>query len=1150
MNKINKVLVANRGEIAIRVFRACHEMGISTVAIYANEDILSLHRYKADEAYLVGEGKNPTEAYLDIESVIQIAKEHDVDAIHPGYGFLSENSELAKRCTEEGIIFIGPRLEHLQNFGDKINARKQALAAGIQMVPGSDGPVSNLEEVKTFAKKFGFPIIIKASLGGGGRGMRIVRGWDSLDEAYHRAKSEAKTSFGNDEVYVEKLLEQIKHVEIQILGDEHGNIVHLFDRDCSVQRRHQKVVEIAPSLALSEKARLAICDAAVKLMKNVNYLNAGTVEFLVTPDEKFYFIEVNPRIQVEHTITEMITGVDIVRAQILIADGCGLHGEEIGIPPQDKIFCNGHAIQCRVTTEDPTNNFMPDTGKISVYRSSGGFGVRLDAGNAYAGAVITPYYDSLLVKVSTWGPTHKDAIAKMRRCLGEFRIRGLKTNIAFLDNVVRHEQFIKGTYGTGFLDASPELFVFTEKKDRATKLLNYLASVTVNGFPGLPKREKPVFAAPRMPKAIEKKALSGTKQILDQQGPDGLVRWIKEQKEVLVTDTTLRDAHQSLLATRMRTYDMLKIIGPTAQMLPNLFSLEAWGGATFDVAYRFLNEDPWKRLAQLRQEAPNILIQMLLRGSNAVGYTNYPDNVIKAFVAKAAETGIDVFRIFDSLNWMDGMRVAIDAVRENNKVAEASICYTGDILDPKRSKKYDLNYYVTMAKELEKAGAHILAIKDMAGVLKPEAAYRLVSSLKDAIDIPVHLHTHDTSGNGIYTCVKAIEAGVDIVDLAIASMAGMTSEPSVNTLYYALANTPRQPKLDIHSLTELSHYWEDVRAYYKDFESGVVFPNAEVYEHEMPGGQYSNLRQQAKAVGLQDKWEDVKIYYRRVNDMFGDIVKVTPSSKVVGDMALYMVQNNLTEDDIYERGEYLDFPNSVVEFFEGQLGQPYQGFPKELQKIILKGKKPLADRPGALMEPANFPEIRSILQKATPHPVSDQDVLSYALYPKVFLDWIETTKKFGNVSVLNTPTFFYGMSVGEEIKVDIEEGKTLVIKLVSLGTPNLDGTRNLSFELNGLVREVVVRDISLQTAVVTRVKADKNDPGQIGAPMSGTVLKVLVEKGQRVKRGDVLLVTEAMKMETTIQAPFDGYVKEVYVKAKDPNQTGDLLMEVAKQLPK
>lgn len=1149
MNKINKVLVANRGEIAIRVFRACHELGIHTVAIYANEDILSLHRYKADEAYLVGEGKSPTGAYLDIESVIKIAKEHNVDAIHPGYGFLSENSELAKRCVEEGIIFIGPRLEHLRNFGDKINARKQALAAGIPMVPGTDGPVSSLEEVKLFAEKYGFPIIIKASLGGGGRGMRIVRGWDSLQEAYFRAKSEAKTSFGDDEVYVEKLLEQIKHVEVQILGDEQGNIIHLFDRDCSVQRRHQKVVEIAPSLALSETARLAICDAAVKLMKNVGYINAGTVEFLVTPDEKFYFIEVNPRIQVEHTITEMITGVDIVRAQILIADGCELHGEEIGIPAQEKIFCNGHAIQCRVTTEDPTNNFMPDTGKISVYRSSGGFGVRLDAGNAYAGSVITPYYDSLLVKVSTWGFTHKDAIAKMRRCLGEFRIRGLKTNIAFLDNVVKHEKFITATYGTSFLDASPELFVFAERKDRATKLLSYLANVTVNGFEGLPKREKPVFSEPRMPKVINGELKSGTKQILDEQGPDGLVRWIKEQKEVLVTDTTFRDAHQSLLATRMRTYDMLKVIGPTAKLLPNLFSLETWGGATFDVAFRFLQEDPWERLALLRSEAPNILFQMLLRGSNAVGYTNYPDNVIQAFVQKSAAAGIDVFRIFDSLNWIEGMRCAIEAVRENNKIAEASICYTGDILDPRRVK-YDLNYYVSMAKELEKAGAHILAIKDMAGVLKPEAAYRLVSSLKDAINIPVHLHSHDTGGNGIYTYVRAIEAGVDIVDLAIASLAGMTSEPSVNSLYFALANTPRQPKVDIKALNELSHYWEDVRPYYRDFESGACFPNAEVYLHEMPGGQYSNLRQQAKAVGLQSKWEEVKNYYRKVNDMFGDIVKVTPSSKVVGDMALFMVQNNLTEDDIYERGEFLDFPNSVVEFFEGQLGQPYQGFPKELQKIILKGKKPLTQRPGALLDPINFPEIRRVLNNTMPHPASDHDVLSYALYPKVFLDWLESTKKYGKVSVLDTNTFFYGMSPGEEIRVEIEEGKTLVVKLISIGSANLDGTRIVSFELNGLGREVVVKDISMQTAVVTKVKADKDDPGQIGAPMSGTVLKVLAGKGDRVKKGDVLLVTEAMKMETTIQAPFDGYVKEVYVKPKDPSQTGDLLMEVAKQLPK
>ncbi|MBP2654399.1 MAG: purK [Firmicutes bacterium] len=1142
MNKIRTVLVANRGEIATRVFRACFELGIRTVAIYSNEDILSLHRYKADEAYLVGEGKSPTGAYLDIESILKVAKEHEVDAIHPGYGFLSENMELAKRCAEEGIIFIGPRLEHLQMFGDKINARMQAEAAGIPMIPGSNGPVKSLAEIQEFAEKYGFPIIIKASLGGGGRGMRIVRNAESLEDSYNRARSEAKTAFGCDEVYVEKLLENIKHIEVQILGDEHGNVVHLFERDCSVQRRHQKVVEVAPSIDLPDSLRFEICDAAVKLMKNVKYINAGTVEFLVTPDQKFYFIEVNPRIQVEHTITEMITGIDIVQAQLLIADGYSLYSEEIGMPAQEDLYCHGHAIQCRVTTEDPANHFMPDTGKITVYRSGGGFGVRLDAGNAYAGSVITPYYDSLLVKVSTMGLTHKSAITKMKRCLAEFRIRGLKTNIPFLYNVVNHEKFLNGTYNTMFIDSSPELFVFRQRKDRGTKLLNYLGDISVNGFEGLEKKAKPQYKTPRVP-IVSGNLVSGTKQILDESGPNGLVKWIKEQDKVLLTDTTMRDAHQSILATRIRTIDMLKIASPTAKLLPDMFSLELWGGATFDVAYRFLKEDPWERLALLRKEIPNILFQMLLRGANAVGYTNYPDNVIREFVAKSAQAGIDVYRIFDSLNWLEGMRVAIEAVRENNKVAEASICYTGDILDASRTK-YDLNYYINLAKELEGAGAHILAIKDMAGLLKPEAAYRLISSLKEAVDIPVHLHSHDTSGNGIYTCVRAIEAGVDILDVAVSSLAGGTSAPSANSLYYALAGTNHQPNVDIKALTQLSRYWEDVRELYGNFETGVSFPNPEVYLHEMPGGQHSNLHQQAKAVGLEFKWDEIKAMYRRVNDLFGDIIKVTPSSKVVGDMALYMVQNNLNEDDIYDQGEYLDFPNSVVEFFEGQIGQPYKGFPKELQRIILKGRDPLTQRPGELLEPANFEEIQRILKDKLLRPVTAKDAVSYALYPKVFLDWVEFIKTYGDVSVLNTPTFFYGMEVGEEIKVDIEQGKKLVIKLVSIGAPNPDGTRSVAFELNGLTRDVTILDKSVKTTIVLRAKADKDNPGQIGATMSGTVVKVLVEKGAKVKKGDHLLVTEAMKMETTVQAPFDGYVKDVNVKAKDSIATGDFLIEI------
>ncbi|OXB94382.1 pyruvate carboxylase [Parageobacillus galactosidasius] len=1143
--RINKVLVANRGEIAIRVFRACTELGIRTVAIYSKEDTGSYHRYKADEAYLVGEGKKPIEAYLDIEGIIEIAKAHDVDAIHPGYGFLSENIQFAKRCREEGIIFIGPNEEHLDMFGDKVKARHQAELAGIPVIPGSDGPVHSLEEVVRFAETYGYPIIIKAALGGGGRGMRIVRSKSEVKEAYERAKSEAKAAFGSDDVYVEKLIERPKHIEVQILGDYEGNIVHLYERDCSVQRRHQKVVEVAPSVSLSDELRQRICEAAVKLMKNVGYVNAGTVEFLVSGND-FYFIEVNPRIQVEHTITEMITGIDIVQSQILIADGYSLHSKEVGIPKQEDIRINGYAIQSRVTTEDPLNNFMPDTGKIMAYRSGGGFGVRLDAGNGFQGAVITPYYDSLLVKVSTWALTFEQAARKMLRNLREFRIRGIKTNIPFLENVVQHPKFLSGEYDTSFIDTAPELFVFPRRKDRGTKMLTYIGTVTVNGFPGIGKKKKPVFDKPRIPKISYKEPIpSGTKQILDKQGAEGLVKWIKEQDRVLLTDTTFRDAHQSLLATRVRTVDLVRIAEPTARLLPNLFSLEMWGGATFDVAYRFLKEDPWDRLLKLRERIPNILFQMLLRSANAVGYKNYPDNVIREFVEKSAQAGIDVFRIFDSLNWVKGMTVAIDAVRQTGKIAEAAVCYTGDILDPSRPK-YNLDYYKAIAKELEQAGAHILAIKDMAGLLKPEAAYVLISALKETVDIPIHLHTHDTSGNGIYMYAKAIEAGVDIVDVAVSSMAGLTSQPSANTLYYALEGTKRAPEMNIQGLEQLSRYWEDVRKFYQEFESGMNAPHTEVYMHEMPGGQYSNLQQQAKAVGLGDRWDEVKEMYRRVNDMFGDIVKVTPSSKVVGDMALYMVQNNLTEQDVFERGETLDFPDSVVEFFEGYLGQPYGGFPKELQRIILKGREPITVRPGELLEPVDFDKLREELYHALDREVTDFDVLAYALYPKVFLEYAETVKKYGDVSVLDTPTFLYGMRLGEEIEVEIEKGKTLIVKLVSIGQPQADGTRVVYFELNGQPREVIIRDESIKSAVVERIKADRTNPNHIAATMPGTVVKVLVEKGEKVNKGDHLMITEAMKMETTVQAPFAGIIKDIYVKNGDAIQAGDLLIELTK----
>ncbi len=1140
---MKKVLVANRGEIAIRVFRACAELGIATVGIYAAEDEYSVHRFKADEAYLIGEGKKPIEAYLDIEGIIQVAKEAGADAIHPGYGFLSENLQFAKRCQEEGLTFIGPKLEHLDIFGDKIKAKEAAVKAGIQSIPGSDGPVDSVDEVLDFAKDYGYPIMIKAALGGGGRGMRVAFDDAQALEGYNRAKSEAKAAFGSDEVYVEKYIADPKHIEVQILGDMHGNVVHLFERDCSVQRRHQKVVEVAPCVSLSTELREKICGAAVQLMKHVGYVNAGTVEFLVSGDD-FYFIEVNPRVQVEHTITELITDIDIVTSQLLIAQGKDLH-KDIHIPHQENIYLKGAAIQCRITTEDPLNNFMPDTGKIDTYRSPGGFGVRLDVGNAYAGAVVTPYFDSLLVKVCTHGATFQAAVQKMQRCLKEFRIRGVKTNIPFMQNVIHNEVFQSGNAKTTFIDNTPSLFEFSSTRDRGNKTMRYIGEITINGFPGIDKKEKPFFEVPRVPNKIERsnQKIVTAKDILDKEGPKAVSKWVQQQQSVLLTDTTFRDAHQSLLATRVRTHDIEKIAAQTQLAIPQLFSSEMWGGATFDVAYRFLNEDPWERLRKIRQQMPNTLMQMLFRGSNAVGYSNYPDNVIQAFIKESAKQGIDVFRIFDSLNWTAQMEPSIQAVLDTGKIAEAAICYTGDINDPLRSK-YDIHYYKQMAKDLESLGAHIIAIKDMAGLLKPQAAYRLISELKDTVDVPIHLHTHDTSGNAIMTYEKAIQAGVDIVDVAISAMSAHTSQPSMSSLYYALLGDKRAPQMDIQKAQALNHYWEDVRPYYQSFENGMNAPQTEVYLHEMPGGQYSNLQQQAKAVGLSDKWDEVKQMYRKVNMMFGDIVKVTPSSKVVGDMALFMVQNQLTEEDLYEKGDTLSFPDSVVSFFEGQLGQPVGGFPEKLQKIILKGRPAITVRPGQLAPAVDFEKVRNELAEKVGFTPKDEQVLSYLMYPQVFLDYCKAYDQFGEVKLLDTPTFFYGMRLGEKINVEIEKGKVLIIRLDEIGEADEEGNRILFFNLNGQRREIVVNDKSIQSTIVHRKKAEPTDKNQYGATMSGSVLQVLVKKGDYVKKGDVLMITEAMKMETAIEARFDGVVDHLYVQPGEIIQSGDLLIEL------
>lgn len=1144
MREIHKLLVANRGEIAIRIFRAATELNIKTVAIYSNEDKSALHRYKADESYLVSEDLGPAESYLDIESIIAVAKRAGADAIHPGYGFLSENKTFARRCEEEGIKFVGPRIEHLEMFGDKLKARTTAIEADLPVIPGTDGPIADYQAAKAFADEAGYPLMIKATSGGGGKGMRIVRSEDELEEAFNRAKSEAEKSFGDSEVYIERYIDNPKHIEVQVMGDEKGNLVHLFERDCSVQRRHQKVVEVAPSVALEDDLRTRICDAAVHLMKHIKYVNAGTVEFLVSGDE-FFFIEVNPRVQVEHTITEMITGIDIVKTQLLVAQGIGLFDSEINFPQQQDIQTLGYAIQCRITTEDPLNDFMPDTGRISAYRSSGGFGVRLDAGDGFQGAEISPYYDSLLVKLSTHALTFKQAEEKMDRSLQEMRIRGVKTNIPFLINVMRHPQFKSGDYTTKFIENTPELFDLKLSQDRGTKMLEYIGNVTINGFPNVEQRMKPHFEQTTIPKVPNDKVqqFKGTKQILDEKGPKAVAEWVKAQQDVLVTDTTFRDAHQSLLATRVRTADMMNIASKTAEVMKDSFSLEMWGGATFDVAFNFLKENPWERLERLRRAVPNVLFQMLLRASNAVGYKNYPDNVVQKFVKESAQAGVDVFRIFDSLNWVEQMKVANEAVQEAGKISEGAICYTGDILDPKRSDVYTLDYYVNMAKTLEREGFHLLAIKDMAGLLKPKAAYELIGELKAAVDIPIHLHTHDTSGNGLLTYKEAINAGVDIIDTAVASMSGLTSQPSANSLYYALDGFDRKMRADIDGLETLSHYWSTVRQYYRDFESDIYSPNTEIYQHEMPGGQYSNLRQQAKSLGLGERFDEVKTMYRRVNFLFGDLVKVTPSSKVVGDMALYMVQNDLDENDVIEQGYKLDFPESVVSFFKGEIGQPVNGFNKRLQQVILKNQTPLEERPGEYLDDVDFDQVRNQLEE-TQTDVSEQDVISSVLYPKVYEQYLQTYQQFGNVSLLDTPTFFFGMRPDETVEIEIDTGKRLIIKLQVISEPDENGMRKVYFEMNGQSRIVNIKDEKASTNAQVRPKADKQNNNHIGAQMPGTVTDVKVSVGDEVKMNDPLLITEAMKMESTVQAPFDAVVKAIHVSSEDSIETGDLLVEI------
>ena len=1137
--QFNKVLAANRGEIAIRIFRACYDLGLHTMAMYSNEDINSLFRIKADEAYLIGENQSPLGAYLDIPGIIDLAKRRGVDAIHPGYGFLSENAAFAQACEQNHIKFIGPPSHVLAQMGDKLAAKATAIACGVPIIPGSTEPLKGADEAVEKAVSYGFPIILKAAAGGGGRGMRRCDSEEEVRVNFELVKNEARKAFGNEDIFIEKFLVEPKHIEVQILADEHGSVMHLGERDCSLQRRYQKVVEFAPAWSVPKATVEALRADAVKIAKHVGYVNAGTVEFLVDKSSgQHYFIEMNPRIQVEHTVTEMVTGIDLVRAQILIAEGYPLSTPEIGLASQDDLRINGYAIQCRVTTEDPSNNFAPDTGKITAYRSGGGFGVRLDGGNAAAGSVISPYYDSLLVKVTTWDNTFEGACRRAARALSEEHVRGVKTNIPFVTNILAHPAFHAGACHTKFIDDTPELFDFENSRDRATKVLKYIAQIQVDN----PNTERHQYDTPRFPTPTGK-PLSGVKQLLDAKGPEAVKQWVLDQKKLLITDTTMRDAHQSLLSTRMRTRDLVKGADGVAEILNDCFSLEMWGGATFDTAYRFLHESPWERLDMLREKIPNIPFQMLLRGSNTVGYANFPDNLVREFVKEAARSGIDVFRVFDSLNWLPGMEIAMDEVLNQNKLCEATICYTGDILDPNRDK-YTLKYYVDLAKELERRGAHLLCIKDMSGLLKPYAAKKLVSTLKQEIGLPIHLHTHDTTSNQVAAYLMAAEAGVDIVDCATASLSSLTSQPSLSAVVAALEGQERDTGLDLREIQRLDNYWADVRLRYKSFDEGLKSPTTDIYRYEIPGGQYTNLYPQVVSLGLGSRFEEVKEMYKTVNDMLGDLVKVTPSSKMVGDLAIFMVQNDLTPDNIIEKGRSLAFPDSVVSYFKGMMGQPAWGFqPEGLQEVVLKGEKAITCRPGELLPDVDFDQVYKDMERFMEgEPINMRAMLAYCLFPKVYEDYRKHRKEYGYITRMGSHVFFNGMALGETNKINIEDGKTLVIRYLGLGDQNDDGTRTVNFELNGMRREVAVPDKRAAVKGKTVVLADPEDKSQVGSSIPGMVSKVNVKPGDVVEENQVLAVIEAMKMETSVVARMAGIVDQVLIKEGSSVKAGELLI--------
>ncbi|MDU9002544.1 pyruvate carboxylase [Sedimentitalea todarodis] len=1145
MPDFKKILIANRGEIAIRVMRAANEMGKRTVAVYAEEDKLGLHRFKADEAYRIGEGMGPVAAYLSIAEIIRVARECGADAIHPGYGLLSENPDFVDACDQAGITFIGPRAETMRALGDKASARKVAIEAGVPVIPATEVLGEDMDAIRSEADKVGYPLMLKASWGGGGRGMRPILNADELEEKIREGRREAEAAFGNGEGYLEKMITSARHVEVQILGDKHGGMYHLYERDCSVQRRNQKVVERAPAPYLTEAQRTEICDLGYRICKHVNYECAGTVEFLMDMEnEQFYFIEVNPRVQVEHTVTEEVTGIDIVRAQILIAEGKTI-ADATGKPSQEDVHLNGHALQTRVTTEDPQNNFIPDYGRITAFRSATGMGIRLDGGTAYAGGFITRYYDSLLTKVTAWAPTPEAAIARMDRALREFRVRGVSTNIAFVENLLKHPTFLNNTYTTKFIDETPDLFHFKRRRDRGTKVLTYIADITVNGHPEVKDRPRPPadLKLPRAP-AQRGEPMMGTRNLLEQKGPQAVAEWMKAQSQLLVTDTTMRDSHQSLLATRMRSIDMIRVAPVYATNLPGLFSVECWGGATFDVAYRFLQECPWQRLRDLRAAMPNVMTQMLLRGSNGVGYTNYPDNVVQKFVKQAAETGVDLFRVFDALNWVENMRVAMDAVLDSGKLCEGSICYTGDINDPDRAK-YNLKYYVEAGKELRDAGAHILGLKDMGGLLKPTAAKALVRALKEEVGLPIHFHTHDTAGAGCASILAASEAGVDAVDCAMDALSGNTSQPTLGSVVEALRRTDRDTGLDMVAIREISEYWEQVRAQYAAFESGLQAPNSEVYLHEMPGGQFTNLKAQARSLGLEERWHEVAQTYADVNQMFGDIPKVTPSSKVVGDMALMMVSQGLTRADVEDPNVDLSFPDSVIGMMRGDLGHPPGGFPEGITKKVLKGDTPNMERPGKHLPPVDFDGVRaSVTAELEGKEIDEEDLCGYLMYPKVFMDYMGRHRIYGPVRTLPTTTFFYGMQPGEELSAEIDPGKTLEIRMQAVGETNEEGEVKVFFELNGQPRVIRVPNRMVKSTAEKRAKAESGNPDHIGAPMPGVVATVAVKAGQAVKEGDLLLTIEAMKMETGLNAERVATIKTVHVQPGSQIDAKDLLIEL------